>query len=438
MTALQCVPRPRFGSDRRGNVTITFGLMAAILTMVVGVAADIGRAMQAHQRLQKALDIAALAAIKSQPGERREVASVYFRENVAGSIGTVSSPQVETLGNGSLKISAHISVPTTITRLMRVETIEFDASATADATSPSVTAASLQAGSAGGLPCLHVLDESAAEAWRLAGASNLSAESCSVYVRSTHADAGAVTDSSAVVLRAVRAAGGITQQGTPVAVAEAPYAIEPNAPVVGDPYQAAIESIVDVLPVAECTAANTHVTISGGSAAPGTYCGATTFDGVTFSPGVYVIASAAGEEGRLSIRGVVDGSSGVTFLLADRHARVASLASEAGSVLRAPTSGASRGVLFLEAARFKSSWSLALDGLGAQSWQGVVYLPTASVALRRLRDWPQLEIGLVARTLEMTELSGSIAPFAWTPATSGEPITYEPGQWSATVARLSR
>ncbi len=439
MTASVCVSLSRFGSDRRGHVAITFGLMGAILMMSIGVASDIGRAFQTHQRLQNALDVAALAAMKAPPDARAEVAAAYFRENVAGALGMVADPVIHALGDGSFKISAHVSVPTTITRLMRVDAIEMDAVAIA-APSGAASAASMQAGSPGGVPCLHALDEAAAEAWRLAGASGFDASACEVYVRSGHGEAAALADNRDVSLRNIRAVGGVAQAGDAVAIAALPYVTEPHAPVVGDPYLAAVESILGVLKSEPCTTANTHQTVAGGQAQPGTYCGYTTFEDVTFSPGVYMIASGAraGEDGRLDIKGRVDGSGGVTFYLADRATRIGAITTEADSVLEAPSTGVTRGLLFVENAVGKSGWSLTLDGLAPQSWGGAVYLPTAMISFSRLRDWTRLELGLVARTIALTDVSGRLTPFAWTPYNASDPITYAPALYSQNFARLSR
>ena len=69
------------------------------------------------------------------------------------------------------------------------------------------------------------------------------------------------------------------------------------------------------------------------------------FDGVTFSSGLYIIASGNGKntDGGLTIKGRIDGKAGVTFFFADNKAKFLSYAAAEGSVLYAPSIGITQG-----------------------------------------------------------------------------------------------
>ena len=158
---------------------------------------------------------------------------------------------------------------------------------------------------------------------------------------------------------------------------------------------------------------------------PGTYCGATVFDGVTFSSGLYIIASGNGKntDGGLTIKGRIDGKAGVTFFFADNKAKFLSYAAAEGSVLYAPSIGITQGVLMFEGSNRGNGYDVTISSVNKQSWKGVVYLPSVNLALKSLSEWPTLNIALSVNTLTMDSLSSVLMPYPWTPFGSTAAIT---------------
>jgi Flp pilus assembly protein TadG len=79
-----------FRRNQDGSVAIIFGLSAIAVTLVAGLAIDVGRAMHAERTISNALDAAALAAAKGlkmqamSDAEVQDVARRYFDANMGG------------------------------------------------------------------------------------------------------------------------------------------------------------------------------------------------------------------------------------------------------------------------------------------------------------------------------------------------------------------
>src|SRR5690349_15958130 len=70
-----------FGQNRRGNVAMLWGIMAAVLLGVLGLAVDFTRAQMIHTQLQNAADGAALAAARGiglTLSQRTAAAHAYY------------------------------------------------------------------------------------------------------------------------------------------------------------------------------------------------------------------------------------------------------------------------------------------------------------------------------------------------------------------------
>jgi Flp pilus assembly protein TadG len=123
----------RFTEDKKGNVAITFGLMATVMLCSVGAAVDYSRSVHAESKLQKAADAAATAgaaAIGATPAQKMQIATQYFQQNNAGSFGNNASISVNVDGN-NVSVTASSTVPAGITQLMGVENIPIEAKAEA-------------------------------------------------------------------------------------------------------------------------------------------------------------------------------------------------------------------------------------------------------------------------------------------------------------------
>jgi Flp pilus assembly protein TadG len=119
-----------FLKDRSGNVAVMFALAVIPVISAGGAAVDVSRAMYVKSRLQGALDAAALAVggqAHLPPADQRALAQRYFDANYpAGEIGVPGTLNV-TLGERTIDMSATASVPTTMMRVVGINTMTVDA-----------------------------------------------------------------------------------------------------------------------------------------------------------------------------------------------------------------------------------------------------------------------------------------------------------------------
>jgi len=131
----------RFRRDRRGAVTLVFGVSAIMLLMIVGFAVDFGRYYVEQNRVQRALDAAGLAVGASSVGYTAgenscdsstsdylpTIADKFFNANYTTGVGkatavvsgSTSAPvNVCQSSNGNtLVLSSIVAVPTTFMQL---------------------------------------------------------------------------------------------------------------------------------------------------------------------------------------------------------------------------------------------------------------------------------------------------------------------------------
>lgn len=116
-----------FRRDRRGNVAVIFGLAAIPIVAATGIAVDYGRASMAHARLADVLD-AAVLAVGAKPSMTDAAATTVVTDWVnaqLGESGTISSWTLDSLAQSNGKITVHASaqVPTTLTKLIGVDSM---------------------------------------------------------------------------------------------------------------------------------------------------------------------------------------------------------------------------------------------------------------------------------------------------------------------------
>ncbi|MGO4683191.1 pilus assembly protein TadG-related protein [Hyphomicrobium sp. 2TAF46] len=113
----------RFAADSRGDVAILFGLMALVLVMMIGLAVDYGRLINARNQTLEAADAAVLAgarALQTNGGDQAgaiKVAQAFYKQAVQSRISVVSKSDTVDFAvtdNGTAVISkgnAQISTP---------------------------------------------------------------------------------------------------------------------------------------------------------------------------------------------------------------------------------------------------------------------------------------------------------------------------------------
>lgn len=417
--------------DEKGSTAIIFGLMALPMFFAIGMAVDQGRIIRVETGLQNALDGGALAAMRSDD-DAETVGSKYFAANFETPGTTPATVHFAKLEDGSVRATASVSVPALASAIMGMNTFQLETYSVVEPPH-EVTTTETQDVATNTVPCLHVMDQSAINSFYLDSNSDLNASHCTVHVRSNRNTAMKDISSSSVKFRKIRVKGTASVSGGLQIVASPHHVIE-NADVVSNPYLDAIRDVVQALSIGNCTTANTGKTWTG-AVSPGTYCGTTEFKNANFGTGLYIIKSGNGsnKDGALKLSGSLNGNAGVTFFFADSKSKLVSYNASENSVLKAPASGTTRGILFFEDSNRGATWNITIASCNKQSWTGLVYLPSANVKLDSLSEWPTLNISMAVNQLTMKSLSSVFTPYAWTPFNATNPITYSDDSESVTT-----
>ncbi len=120
----------KLGRDRRGNVSMIFGLAVVPLVAAAGVGIDLSRGFMVKQRLAHALDAAALAvgrATDKSESELEAVAQAYFNANYPASELGVPGSLSMTVTDGMVSMSASAHVDTAIMNIVGYDQIDVSA-----------------------------------------------------------------------------------------------------------------------------------------------------------------------------------------------------------------------------------------------------------------------------------------------------------------------
>ena len=131
-----------FLGNRSGNIAILFALFLVPVIMLMGLAIDGLRALNAAETTSDALDAAALAAARAMveggvsDDEVRSIARRYFQANAIGqdkvAYSTFSELEVNPdRSRNEVTVGINTTVPTTFSRIAHVETFSFHREATA-------------------------------------------------------------------------------------------------------------------------------------------------------------------------------------------------------------------------------------------------------------------------------------------------------------------
>ena len=121
----------RFRTDRRGNFATIFALSAIPLVVAAGAAIDISRAYIVENRLNAALDAAALAvggATGKTQAQLEEIAQAYFDANYpAEKLGVPGAVMVVQSGSDVI-LTASAELPTSLMGIVGIDTLSVGAS----------------------------------------------------------------------------------------------------------------------------------------------------------------------------------------------------------------------------------------------------------------------------------------------------------------------
>jgi len=262
--------------DVQGNIAITFGLLAPVAVLSVGIAIDSLALTDQRTKLQASADAAAIAVVREAPmhgwhrGKLREIARTYLDANILSSGGGNASYSESVVVN---EAAGQVTVDVT------QDSRSYILAGLLDRKSQmTVSATATLFG--GGSTCLHALEGAAASALSLIDASSVRGDGCTILSNSTSASGIEVSSSADIVAEFICSAGGFTRPNssyTPVPTTDCPHVPDPLVN----------RAIVDTGSCVE-----TDYVIDGGSAtlSPGTYCGTTEIRGgarVALAPGVY-------------------------------------------------------------------------------------------------------------------------------------------------------
>lgn len=127
----------RLAIDSRGAVIIIIGLAIVPLAIALGLVIDSARSYTAHNRLQGAVDAAALAGANSTEIDEEsieETATMFFESNYADDYlggGLTSFSAVYDEDSGEITVSAEVLLPTTFMRVAGKDNVVIDVTASA-------------------------------------------------------------------------------------------------------------------------------------------------------------------------------------------------------------------------------------------------------------------------------------------------------------------
>jgi Flp pilus assembly protein TadG len=124
-----------FGRDRRGNVAMMWGLMAAVLVGLIGITVDFTRAQALRNQMQNAVDGAALVAERSANltlAQRQAAAEAFFDAEM-GDLASTATFSVQVLDDGGHMASASMAMPLSLARIINNEDWNIAVNAVAEA-----------------------------------------------------------------------------------------------------------------------------------------------------------------------------------------------------------------------------------------------------------------------------------------------------------------
>lgn len=349
-----------FRSEERGTVAIVFALTATIAVGTVGSAIDVGRFIATKQRLQIAVDTAAIAgaSLPATSNANREAASMrIFNANIAGTNIASAIPTI-TASNTGVTVSATVRDTSVIMQIFGQDHIDLRAETTARSQVQN-----------GGVVCMLALNPSTGDGLHLQGINKVSSENCWVWVNSSNSTAINAVGASSGTAQGFCTVGGVVGASH---FSPSPY---PGCEAMADPFYSKFSSY-NPPGVNSCTFTNKQYNNGTHTMTPGTYCGNTTIKPqahVTMSPGLYVF-----KDGELEVQAQSSlNGNGVTLFFYGQNTRMK--IKGGGSVnLKAPATGDLAGFVIADR---KFDWydssirETEITGGGDIKIEGILYAP---------------------------------------------------------------
>ena len=349
----------RLRGDRDGAIAVQFAFVLPVILLIVGGALDYGQAISQRNRLQAAIDKAALAAA-------RELGlSDARRENVPEVVKAMV--QAAMLANGSGDVIAALET------VVRDEPLEVEVSAR-QTTAPLFGSLGLgtieldlvAVARIVGRPniCVLGLDPSANGTISLEKNARVTGQNCAVFSNSTHTNAIKSKNSATLMASLICSAGG--KDGS-----KGNFVPEPltDCPTFDDPLAGRPDP-----EIAPCNPGLPAKIAASQTLTPGTYCGGLevqTGATVVLAPGVYVI-----KDGKFVVRdGATLRGEGVGIFLTGATAEL-TFERSSSIDLSAPTTGALAGLLLFGARDQPTKVVHRILSDDARNLLGTLYFPT--------------------------------------------------------------
>lgn len=353
-------PTKLFREDERGTVAIIFALTALIAVGTVGSAIDVGRFIATKQRLQIAVDTAAIAGASlpaTANSNRVTAASKIFAANIEGTNIAGVTPTINATNSG-VTVTASFRETSIIMQLLGNEAVDLHATTTARSQVQN-----------GGVVCMLALNPSTTDGLHLQGINKVSSENCWVWVNSDNPTSINAVGASSGTAQGFCTVGGVTGADH---FSPSPY---PGCEAMADPFYAKFASY-NPPGVNNCTFTNKQYNNGTHTMTPGTYCGNTVIKPqaiVTMQPGLYVF-----KDGDLTVQAQSElKGNGVTLFFYGQNTSMS--IKGGGSVdLKAPATGDLAGFVIADR---KLDWYDAsireteITGGGSIKIEGILYAP---------------------------------------------------------------
>jgi Flp pilus assembly protein TadG len=133
-----------YGAAVRGSVAVIFGITAAVVFGAAGMAVDFINASSVRTSLQQALDSAVLAAASAQvknEHQAEEIITEFMASNWTEKYPTIDPDVKQSLADDVVTGTASVVIPTLITGLLGIESMEIAVTSSAKISSPTIEVA---------------------------------------------------------------------------------------------------------------------------------------------------------------------------------------------------------------------------------------------------------------------------------------------------------
>lgn len=418
---LEAVLRRTGGSFRRmlrdtsGNYAVIFAVSAPVLIGGMALGTEGGLWLYERHSVQNAADTAALSAAtaygaNSQASLTTQATAIASGYSFGGNTPTVTvnmppSSGTHTGSNKAVEVIVAISQPRLLTGLISRTPVTITGRAVALVGSP-------------GNGCVLSLDPTASAAISAQGTTNVSLNNCSIYDNSNSSTGLSAGGSSAITALSASVVGGVTGAANFTTT----NGITTGAPPVADPYASVAMPSYSGCNYNNDTEKNT-VTLS-----PGVFCGGLQLNAganVTLQPGVYIM-----NHGDLKISGGATlTGSGVTIVFTSSTGySYAGATINGGAIvnLTAPTSGATKGIVFFGDRNAPLGTSFKFNGGSGQVVGGAVYVPRGNLQYA----------GGATATTQCTQLIGDTVTFTGNSVVAIDCAAYGTTPFGPTTASL--